>query len=399
MQVFVSLLGLFVSFLVLINIKTSNRANIYLVVFLILINLFNVMNYSTFLSGNKYLVAIFKVHFMPLVVLTGPSLYLYIRSLLKDDASLRKIDLIHLIPAALLFINNFNYNFIIPFSDKLFVAQDIIKHDRSLMLQFNPLLFSGEVSYFIRSGVAITYMFISSMMIYKHFKEDIRKQFQNVLIFRWLLILLVFTFIMNFAIFYYTIKMLIDWNGDNKMSVVSTGWFIYAVGSLMVINLILFFFPSILYGLPRMDYYIMKPEGVQDSEDLDEVINRDNNKLNKEYEISVEKLALIGLKVDQYSVNKPYLRPAFSLVLMSKEIGIPIHHLSYYFNEYIHIDFAKWKNNARIDFVVELMHAGTNEYLTLDALSKQAGFGSRSTFISAFKQKVGLTPSDYINSL
>ncbi len=351
------------------------------------------------LSDNKYLVAIFKVHFMPLVVLTGPSLYLYIRSLLKDDASLQKIDLIHLVPAILLFINNFNYNFFIPFSDKLIVAQEIINNDRSLMLQFNPLLFSGEVSYYIRSIVAISYMAICSIMVYKHFREDISKQFQNVLIFRWLLILLIFTFIMNFAIFYYTIKMLIDWNGDNKMSVVSTGWFIYAVGSLIIINLILFFFPSILYGLPRMDYYIIKPEGIKGKDVVDEIINQDNIKPIKEYEISVEKLALIGLKVDQYSGNKPYLRPEFSLALMSREIGIPVHHLSYYFNEYLHIDFAKWKNNARIDFVVELMHAGTNEYLTLDALSKQAGFGSRSTFVSAFKQKVGLTPSDYINSL
>jgi AraC-like DNA-binding protein len=396
MQVYVSLLGLFVSFLVLINIKTSNKANYYLVVFLILINLFNVMNYSTMLSSNKYLVAIFKVHFMPLVALTGPSLYLYIRSLLKDDASLQKKDAIHLLPAILLFINNFRYNFFISFNEKLAIAEQIVLHDRSLMLKFDPLLFSGELSYFLRSGGAITYMIVSSVIVYKHFKDDIRKQFQNVLIFRWLVMLLVFNYILNFTIFYYTLKLLHDWNGINKMSVVSVGWFIYGVGSVVIINLTLFFFPSILYGLPRLDFLIMEP-ALESKLHVGKEIS--NIRQVREFEISDEKLALIGHKVQIYCQSKPYLTPNFTLAFMSKDIGIPIHHLSYYFNEYMHIDFASWKNNARIEYVIELMHEGNNNFLTLDALSRQAGFVSRSTFVNAFKQKMSLTPSDYINSL
>jgi AraC-like DNA-binding protein len=334
---------------------------------------------------------------MPFVALTGPCLYLYIRSLLKDDASLQKKDLLHLVPALLLFINNFKYNFFISFQDKLKVAQALLMHDRSLMLQMDAVLFSVEVAYFIRSAAAITYMVVASYMVYKHFKEDIRKQFQNVLIFRWLVLLLAFNYIMNLAIFYYTFNLLNDWNSGDKMSVVSFGWFIYGVGSLMVINLTLFFFPSILYGLPRMDYYIIKPD--TNKNHTIELGVHDNTRSTKEFEISTEKLALIGLKVDQFCVDKPYLKPDFSLGIMSREIDIPVHHLSYYFNEFLHLDFAKWKNNSRIDYVIELMHAGTNEYLTLDALSKQAGFGSRSTFVSAFKQKKGTTPSEYLNSL
>ena len=122
-------------------------------------------------------------------------------------------------------------------------------------------------------------------------------------------------------------------------------------------------------------------------------------KLNKGFEISDEKLQLLKYKVDKYCETQPYLRVDFSLNTMSADTDIPVHHLSYFFNEYLHIDFAKWKNNARIEYVVELMHAGNNEFLTLDALSKQAGFGSRSTFVNAFKQKMAMTPSDYINSL
>jgi len=399
MQIFVALIGLFISFIVLINIKTTNKANYFLVLYLIIINLFNVMNYSTLLSNNPYLVAIFKLHFMPVVVLSGPSLYLYIRSLIKDDASLQKNDIIHIIPAIVLFINNFKYNFLVSFDQKLKVAQEIILHDRSLLTQIDPVFFSTEIVYFLRSGLAITYMLLSTFLVIKNYKFNSIKKSQNILVFRWLVLLLLFSYIYNFAIFFYVIKLLKDWGNGFKLSFVSVGWYIYGVGSLMVINLILFFFPSILYGIPRLDYYILKPKEKRINEGIVEIKEGVDTKPIKEFEISEEKLTLIGEKIDNYCIERPYLRLEFSLSLMSKEIGIPTHHLSYFFNEFLEIDFAKWKNNKRIDYVLELMHAGNNEYLTLDALSKQAGFGSRSTFVNAFKQKMGMTPSDYINSL
>ncbi len=393
MQVYISLLGLLVSFLVLINIKTSNKANIYLVFFLFLINLFNVMNYSTMFSNNKYLVATFIVHFMPVVVLTGPSLYLYVRSLLTDDASLQKKDWFHLLPSLLIFINNIRYYFTVPFIQKLQLAEQIILHDRSLMLQFNPTLFSGEVSYMIRSGAAITYMIVCTILIYRHFKEDFRSKFQNILIFRWLVLLMTFNYVMNISILYYVSKLLYYWRHTPAVTVIPPSALIFGVGSVTLINLTLFFFPSILYGLPRLDYYILNNKSEVDSNTFNDAVP------TKEFEISDQKLILIGKKVGEYCVEKPYLQSSFTLAKMSKEVGIPVHHLSYYFNEYLHIDFSTWKNNAKVDFVVELMKNPSNQFLTLDALSKQAGFVSRSTFVNAFKQRMKQTPSEFINSL
>lgn len=391
MQLSVSILGLFVSFLVLINIKTSNKANYYLVAFLILINLFNVMNYSTMLSDNVYLVAIFKVHFMPLVALTGPSLYLYIRSLLKDDARLQRTDIIHIVPALLLLINNYNYYFHESFSEKLSVAAQIIGNDRSQMLEFDHLLFSAEVVYYIRSILAIIYMIMSSVIVYQHYKVDFRKQFQNVLIFRWLILLLIFTYIMNFAILYYVVKLLQGWSGMNKMLNISVGWYIYAVGSVMLINLILFFFPSILYGLPRMDYKLSKTNfEIEIKEDVN-----DQSKIVKDFEISTEKLELIAEKLKNYATSNPFISPNFNLTLMSIDTKIPKHHISYFFKVYLNSDFTEWKNKARIEYVISLIKSGEAENLTLDAISKKAGFVSRSTFINAFKSQTGKTPSEY----
>jgi AraC-like DNA-binding protein len=84
---------------------------------------------------------------------------------------------------------------------------------------------------------------------------------------------------------------------------------------------------------------------------------------------------------------------------MSSDINIPVHHLSYYFNEHLNIGFNTWKNNFKIDHVITLINDGSGEILTLDALAKQAGFGSRTSFFNSFKQKMGVTPSEYLNSL
>jgi AraC-like DNA-binding protein len=78
--------------------------------------------------------------------------------------------------------------------------------------------------------------------------------------------------------------------------------------------------------------------------------------------------------------------------------NIPVHHLSYYFNEHIGVSFNTWKNNQRIDYVIDIFNNGERKDITLDALSKEVGFGSRSSFINAFKAKTGKTPSEWVNS-
>jgi AraC-like DNA-binding protein len=130
---------------------------------------------------------------------------------------------------------------------------------------------------------------------------------------------------------------------------------------------------------------------------LDEEANELIKRNAKSFEISQEKLKLLDDKIQQYILSKPYLNPDFNLSTMSADTDIPVHHLSYYFNEHLNINFNTWKNDHKINHIIFLIENGSNEMLTLDALAKQAGFGSRTTFFNAFKQKTGLTPSEYLN--
>jgi hypothetical protein len=98
-------------------------------------------------SDNKYLGAIFMVHFQSIIVLTGPMLFFYVRGILKDDHKLYKKDWIHFMPLILYLINTSRYLFY-SFDYKLSFAEKVIK-SRMVMLEFYPSTSTPFVSYSI----------------------------------------------------------------------------------------------------------------------------------------------------------------------------------------------------------------------------------------------------------
>jgi AraC-like DNA-binding protein len=182
---------------------------------------------------------------------------------------------------------------------------------------------------------------------------------------------------------------------DYNTTSIQTYYVLFATAfSLVVLNFSLLFFPNILYGLPQLDYRLSTLKGVSKVEEETE-----EKRLSKSFEISEDKLQLLKNKIDNYLDSLPYLKANFNLTMMSSDTDIPVHHLSYFFNEYMKTNFNTWKNDLKIDHVLELMKNGSYENLTLDALSKKAGFGSRSSFINSFKTKTGFTPSEYLQNL
>lgn len=390
MQFTISMFGLFVCFLLLINIKKTSKVNLYLIFFLVLINLFNVIQYCTMFSNNKYLAVVCLVHFQPLIVLTGPMLFFYVRGLLKDNAELSKNDWIHFIPFMLYLVNVSRY-YTYSLDYKLAFAERVIQH-REIMLYFDPVLFPGNISYIFRSVLVLFYTTVAANMVYKHFKDDLRLHFQNALIFRWLIVFLGFNYIMNIGIFYYVAQLLYNWNFNGGITVIPWGAFIFGLTALILLNLVLFFFPNILYGLPRMESTVQNKSTTLAINSIDSV---DQFRPVKDFEISIEKLELIDSKLKEYALTNPCINPDFNLTIMSTDTNIPKHHISYFFKMYLKSDFIEWKNKARVEFVISIINSGEAENLTLDAISKKAGFVSRSTFINAFKSHTGKTPSEY----
>lgn len=394
MLLYITLFGFIVTFIMFINLRQSNKANRYLFFFFLFNNIYALAHYATIDSQNEDLIAIMLVNFSPVFVLTGPALYFYVRGLLRDDFTLRRSDLIHFIPFLIYFINISGYLFS-SYEHKLEFARQIITNPAEL-INVEHLFLPGIITFLLRPVFVIGYVLASAGMVIKYYRNNNFNEKQHTLIYKWLTFLLATSLIIyvNFLLF-----SLVAINLSNYEEATQVGRYFLTIVLIGVIllNISLLFFPNILYGLPQLDYAILASSKRQVNPEL---VNIEiPKKQPRSFEISEEKLALLKYKVDQYIEKKPYLNSDFNLTTMSADTDIPIHHLSYYLNEHLHINFNTWKNDLKIAQVIKLIQEGSGEILTLDALAKQAGFGSRTSFFNSFKQKMGITPSEYLNKL
>ena len=389
MLLYITILGFIVSFLLLINIKESNRVNLFLFAFFLINNLYSLAHYATIYSGNKTMVAILLVNFTPLFLLAGPMLYFYVRGVLRDDFRFSKFDGLHFIPAFILLINILPHLFS-SFEYKLSFAERVLMNPFEI-LNNNNLFVPSVVNFILRPFIGLIYVVICIRIMFLKFKFEKAEDKQALLIFRWLSLLIFNTLLVYISFLVFTIFSFQTL--DYRLAEVRGYYFLnITLVGLVLFNVTILFFPNILYGLPQLDFLL--PNKMKSAS-----FDLEPKKLVKSFEISEEKLQLLHDKIETFSLTKPYLNPEFSLSVMSASTDIPVHHLSYYFNEHMNVNFNTWKNDLKINFVIEQIEKGSNELLTLDALAKQAGFVSRTTFLNAFKQKIGLTPTEFLNTL
>ena len=385
MLISITILGFIVSFLLLINIKESNRVNLFLFVFFLINNLYSLAHYATIYSGSKTMIAILLVNFTPLFLLAGPALYFYVRGVLRDDCRFSKLDWLHFTPAIILLINIMPHLFS-SFEYKLAFGERVLLNPSEILKSYNLFIPSG-LNYLVRPFIGLLYVIICIRLFFIKFKYEKPEDKQSKLIYRWLSLLIFNTLLVYVSFMVFTI--LSFQTLDYKIAEVKGYYFLnISLIGLVLFNVTLLFFPNILYGLPQLDFLLSNKLKQTDSVP---------KKALKSFEISEEKLQLLNNKIETYCLTKPFLDAEFTLSTMSADTDIPVHHLSFYFNEHLSINFNTWKNDHKINFVIELIEKGNYELLTLDALAKQAGFGSRTTFFNAFKQKTGLTPSEFLN--
>jgi AraC-like DNA-binding protein len=153
-----------------------------------------------------------------------------------------------------------------------------------------------------------------------------------------------------------------------------------------------FFFPSILYGLPRFPETVLTTNSPQ--VELDQIAEDHPKKANH---FETEYLLLIHHKADSCMKEiQPYLHPDFNLVKLSVQTQIPIHHLSYYFREEKKQHFNDYMNMWRINHAKNLIREGKTNGLTLEGIGLISGFPNRNSFCSTFKKVEGISPSAFM---
>ena len=139
----------------------------------------------------------------------------------------------------------------------------------------------------------------------------------------------------------------------------------------------------------------------------------------KEHEVAVEinpeeseqkKYARSGLKkkdVARYikllenhmEKDKPYKDRELTIFDLSDQLQIPRHFLSEVINEHLGKNFYTLVNEYRLEEVKKRMLDPAFKHLTILAIAYDAGFNSKSSFNTIFKQKTGMTPTQYLNTI
>jgi len=103
--------------------------------------------------------------------------------------------------------------------------------------------------------------------------------------------------------------------------------------------------------------------------------------------------------IETMEISPVYLSSTCTLKELAEASGIPLHHLSKLINSHQNMNFSEFINKYRVLHACKLFDDTKKQNLTLEAISKECGFGCRSNFSRAFKKHTGQTPHEYQSQL
>ncbi len=417
MTIFFSITGLVLSSILLYFNARRYPSSIYLGLFFFLISLYAFIYEIIAFSKSAVLISIVYQHFGFPTYLIGPVLYFYIRSVLTDNSSLRKKDLLHLIPAGVFLIATLPYLFT-PYAYKLEIARHIAQNT-GYIAQIQPTVlyrfFSTEAVYLSRPLLVLAYLLWTIGMVFRfERKQKVPLVFKHQrYMLKWISVLLCFLLLLVVAHIFLIHESFIIMNQDFLKAIT----LVNLISAIGITGLLIspFFFPGILYGLPRFSLAqaAIQPSGFPRSAELikkipaifttDEAAPGSHQEFPESTPPEKQRttptfesdyLLKIRLKVEVcMSEEKPYLQPGCNLALLSKLINIPAHHLAYSFREEKQQPFNEYRNEWRIRHAKMLIREGKAREMTLEAIGLLSGFSTRNTFYIAFKKAEGISPS------
>ncbi|MDB3934944.1 helix-turn-helix domain-containing protein, partial [Flavobacteriaceae bacterium] len=300
------------------------------------------------------------------IVCTTPFLfYLYVRTVLYDQKSFVKNDLIHLFVLVCFYII---YEF--PYSTDLYSGQednpDYLFWSTYFRANYFPDWVSGS-----RSLLSIVYSFLTYRLLYKYFKsKSPSKQLKTIK--KWLYSLTHIKLALTVLIVVFTV-LFTFLDRKSALSVESS----MIIVSLVFLGLAIFLNKNrnILYNIP----VFMNPNNLSTQKIIEQVnLGELFTRLN--HEIKTQEL---------------YLDNQFNLSWLSATLDIKAKHISLAISENGFENFSAYSNYFRIEKAKELIKLGYLEDFSIDALASASGFKAVNSFYRIFKSVTGKTPSKY----
>jgi AraC-like DNA-binding protein len=97
-------------------------------------------------------------------------------------------------------------------------------------------------------------------------------------------------------------------------------------------------------------------------------------------------------------IDKLYLDPELNLARLSEQTGIQPKTISSILNQYHQTSFSDFVNDYRVQEVKRRMLDPSHQHLTISGIALESGFNSQATFQRAFKNITGVSPREYMTT-
>lgn len=392
MLAFVSVIALLVSVLLTIFARKSFAGNIYLVGFFAITSLWSVVIYAIFYSGSDTFAALMHGHFQPYLYLPGPFLYLYARSVIRDNARLDWWDILHFIPMIVMLIGIIPYYFV-SLEDKIALIQSMDSDYIMVRTNINFLV-PQAIVILIRPMFVFVYSLFALILLLRNKNNLIKNptvktnHSQRFGVWLTIQVSLVLLFSILFAVISYQ-QFLFDHPGHLWSDVYRLTTVIQTMYLIMCVSL--FFIPEVLYGLPK-DKTMESKENLklQDQEFVEQIADKGLLLFTDEY------IARIHQHIDDAIKDNIFLQADFNKSQLSHLTHIPEHHLTYYFNNILNTKFTDWRNDLRIEYAKNMLKTGIAKLHTMESIANMCGYNNQSTFFASFKKVTGITPGEFL---
>jgi AraC-like DNA-binding protein len=318
------------------------------------------ITYYLYISGMSYRYTCFLGVDLPLVLVHGPFLYVYVRWMTKDFPRRKLTALIHFIPAAILYIYQ------IPF----FVMDPVEKIRYFKSIESVPDNYSRIKVYAI--FISGLFYILKSSHVFFRYKKLLKSDNSNHRDAdpKW--------------IQYSIAQMFLIWICMLFLDVTRTN-FIHKIGFIVTgITAVFFIVYMAYYGITRANIYVASHHSQNDPS-----IAAKSERSYKRYEksgLKSDTASEIEIRItDIMKKDKPYLKNEITLYEFARRIDVNPNHLSQVINERMNSTFWDLINSYRIEEFQSRIGEIKNKKETILSLAIACGFNSKSSFNTVFR--------------
>lgn len=303
----------------------------------------------------------------PLILLHGPIIWFYVKTLTEPVFRFKLIYLLHFIPFLIMILDHCLFYYFLPPEQKIWIAKTEAFKEYTTYAVF---VIAIAVS-------TLSYLLWCILLLIKH-NKNIKNYFSRIdhIDLKWLKILFIILIIgYLFVNGMFVLDLLFQYARFDSMQFLG-----FVISSLAILFLG-------FYGLRQGHPF---SSGKTQTEFVRELKKKQmNTELYKKDEEFARTL------LDNMEKKKYFEDTELNIAKLSQLLKVAPDYLSNILNNQLHKNFFDFVNHFRIESFKKRIQDPSNEKLTLLAIAYDCGFNSKATFNRVFKKHTSLTPKEY----